>query len=171
MTIVFILFFLFIVMSTYAILRQLAESEKKIANIIIQSFEDLEEELIKKQSNKMSRRVTYTSNSRDVYIFHTMINEKAINKAIKDINTKCKCYNIVTVYNPLLENDGIEVEVNNSMGMMKRVILLNTLNKYTHKDDILLLIDNPDNTVTEDYDACKVYSDITIEKNFYEFIQ
>lgn len=48
MTIVFILFFLLIVMSAYAILRQLAESEKRISNIIIQSFEDLEEELIKK---------------------------------------------------------------------------------------------------------------------------
>lgn len=55
--------------------------------------------------------------------------------------------------------------------MMKRVILLNTINKYIHKDDILLLIDEQDNTVTEDYEACKVYSDITIEKNFYEFIQ
>lgn len=116
------------------------------------------------------RRIPYTTNSRQVYIQHSRLNERALDKAIRYINNKCDAYDIISVYNPFFKDDIIDVEVNQSMSMLKRVVLMNILDSFLNVDDIVLYIDMLNGNVEEDDVSHNMFKTIKIEDKLFSVI-
>lgn len=116
------------------------------------------------------KRIPYTTNSRQVFIQHSRMNEKQLDKAIRYLNKKCDAYDIITVYNPFIKDDTIDIEVNNKMSMLKRVVLINIIDSYTNVKNLLFNVDMPNKKVEEDNLILSVYKTIKIEDKLFESI-